>query len=417
MPSAAILLIGSELTAGRVSDRNGSLLARELERSCVRVRSLLTVGDSKAEICKGLSTLAAQDPDLIVISGGLGPTFDDLTAQAIADYTARPLTLNRKARVWISKAAAPYEGHTDREIFEAAIQKQALLPRGAILLKPVGTAVGFVLQSRKTVMVILPGVPREARVMWQDAKKVPSLKRLFSTRAGHITLRFYGAGEPEVSAFISRRLRSFGLSRRPDISVCGAYGEVEVVLSYRKGPMATSALLVAHALEKRFRQELYSKDGSPLEVVIANLLERIKATYAVAESCTGGLLGAMVTAIPGASKTFYGGVISYDNTLKTAVLGVSQEDLDNRGAVSKEVAAQMAQGCRLRCKTTYALAITGIAGPESEGNKPVGLVFIGLSGPRGTHVERYVFSGGREEIRRYSVASALHLLYRELRKA
>jgi nicotinamide-nucleotide amidase len=409
-PRAAVLVTGDEILAGRIRDRNSATLAASLASRGVGVQRVLAVGDDLEAIVDGLSDLLATRPDLIVTSGGLGPTHDDRTMQAVAEVTGRPLEVDPAALLMVRRARATLRGieQVPQEVRRRVEEKQAALPRGAQTLEPAGTAPGCVVVHDGVPIVVLPGPPWELAVMWEAALSGSAavgevLDRAVVDEEARL-LRLYGVVESEVVEALDRS-GSDGLR----IGVCARAGETEVSV---RGPASAVAGLEA-AFEDRFGARLYSRNGeSALEVVARRLAARGE-TLAVAESCTGGLLGGLLTSLPGSSVWFVGGVVAYANELKQALLGVAPETLAGHGAVSAECAREMALGARAATGASWAVSVTGVAGPAGgTPEKPVGLVYLGVAAPDGRawSEERRWPRGDRERIRERAAAVAVHLV-------
>ena len=370
------------------------------------------VGDGIDAIGGALARLLGDGLDLVCVSGGLGPTHDDLTMEAVARVTGRAMVLDARALGLVSARSMVLQG--DAAILAALREKQATLPEGAVMLPPPGTAPGCVLRDGPTTIVVLPGPPWELQSMWEDALGEPLLAEVIARAPGmdERVLRVHGVPESTFVAAIAdldpdawRRLR---------VGVCARDGELEVTV---RCPPADS--WAADALEGRVAEglgdALFSRDGSTVDDVVARALLASGQTVAVAESCTGGGLGARLTARAGASAYVLGGVISYADAVKTDVLGVNPEVIRLHGAVSAECAEGMAIGARRLLGSDWALAITGIAGPGGgDAEKPVGLVHLALAGPGGVRHAEQRRGGDRDSIRARAVAGALHLLRRGL---
>lgn len=404
--NAVIIAVGSELTTGRVVDANQPWLSAQLDKAGIETVLALTVPDSRPLIAGAIARAFELEPDIIVVSGGLGPTEDDMTSAAIATALDLGLTLDPAAANMVAGAV----GFEDLEPHQ---EKQATLPAGSMAVAPAGTAPGFILMPRSIPLVVLPGVPREMREMWERIRSSPPVQAVMdkATVPERSVLCFYGCGEPAVNdafgtVFADSRV---GL----DVSICSQRREVRLELSY---PVELKSK-VADGLA-RIRTELgewYYSDGAEVEAVIAELLIRAGKTLAVGESCTGGLLGAVITCIQGSSDFFRGGVTAYHNEIKHKILKVRQQALDVAGAVSEPVAQQLALGARSVLDADYGIGITGIAGPGGgTADKPVGLVFICVSSQAGDIVERFDFTGGRQDVRAAAVTAALHMLRRKL---
>lgn len=407
---AAILVTGDEILRGRIREANAGILARSLEERGIEIARIEIVGDELDAVLAALGRLLAGGVDLVCVTGGLGPTHDDLTMEAVGRATGRPLAVDAAALEMVRARSLPIR--SGAAVQRAVQRKQASLPAGAAVLPPAGTAPGAVLEHEGVLVVVLPGPPWELEAMWGAAlADQPALAALVARAggAGERILRIHAVPESVLVAEID------GLGRdvwdRLTVGICARDGELEVTV--RSDPADAWA---ADALEQRIADALgaalFSRDGATVDEVVARGLAGAGQTVAVAESCTGGGLGARLTARPGSSAYVLGGVIAYADAVKVDLLGVDPDVLARHGAVSAECAEQMAEGARRRLGSDWALSITGVAGPGGgTPEKPVGLVYVGLSGPSGTsHIRLERPWGGREGIRTRAVASAMHLL-------
>jgi nicotinamide-nucleotide amidase len=402
---AVIIAVGSELTRGRVQDTNSAWLSQGLHRSGIVVELVINVPDELSIMEQAIRNSLGLKPGLMIITGGLGPTQDDITAPAVAAALGLELELSRDALEAMAEAigfSQPGEHHL----------KQATIPAGSKMLAPVGTAPGFIVNAGETVMVVLPGVPREMEVMWQQASATREVAAVTSRAelAGTLTLCLYGEGEPSVDAYLSEVLPQSSLI---EASICSRFGEVEVQLDFPHDAIE-AAESVIDRFEERFAGSIYSRGESIETTIVARLAKRGKS-LAVAESCTGGLLAAAIVDVGGASEVFRGGIVAYHNDVKVSQLGVREEVLESAGAVSEPTAQWMAVGARSRLAADYGIGITGIAGPKGgTEEKPVGLVYICVSSTSGDVVKGFNLSGGRASIRRAAVIAALHMLFNHI---
>ena len=407
-PRAAILVTGDEILRGRIQERNAGILSRSLEGHGVEIARIEVVGDGRAAIATAVARLLEEGHDLLCISGGLGPTHDDLTMQAVGDAIGRPLAVDPRALAMVRARSAGIR--SDRAVQEELHEKQASLPAGSILLAPAGTAPGCIVGHEGVTLVVLPGPPWELSAMWETAISVPAVARIIACaeRASERILRVHAVPESSLVATID------GIDpdvwNRLTVGICAREGELEITV--RSAP---DDVWAADALEARIAEgvgrSLFSRDGATIDDVVAAGLIAADQTIAVAESCTGGGLGARLSARAGASRYLLGGVIAYADAVKLEALGVAPEVIRRHGAVSAECAEQMAVGVRHRLGSDWALSITGIAGPDGgSADKPVGLVFIALAGPSGVRHIEHRRGGDREAIRDRAVAGALHLL-------
>jgi nicotinamide-nucleotide amidase len=412
--SAEIICVGTELLLGDILNSNSQYLAQQLAQLGIPHYYQTVVGDNPERL-KQVIEIAISRAQILIFTGGLGPTPDDLTCETIADFFGVPLIERPEIIADITKKFAQ-RGRS----MTPSNRKQALIPQGAdILPNPSGTAPGIIWQPRPNVTIFtFPGVPSEMHQMWSETA-VPFLKNqgwgkeIIYSRS----LKFWGIGE---SALAEKVAPYFNLPN-PTVAPYAGKGEVRLRIS-AKAPTKEVAEALISPVEKQLKDiagwDYYGADDDTLAAVLGRLLRANTETLSVAESCTGGGLGQMLTDISGSSDYFWGGVIAYDNSAKVRLLGVKPEDLDKFGAVSATVAEQMATGVKNRLSTTWGLSITGIAGPTGgTDTKPVGLVYIGLAGPQDqvTSFEyRFGAMRGRALIRHVSANTALDLLRRKL---
>jgi nicotinamide-nucleotide amidase len=412
---AAIIVTGTEVLTGRVTDRNGPWLAEQLRVDGVDVAYVLTVGDRPDDLYEALR-FAGDSADLIVTSGGLGPTADDLTAEIVADVQGRPLhvdmALERRIAVIVERLSAGRGWHLDPDATATANRKQALVPLGATVLEPVGTAPGLVVPTADgragPPVVVLPGPPNELQAMWPAALADPAVETALAQRAElrQRILRLWGTPESELAATMrdaSDRLTGL------EITTCLRAGELEIVTRY--GVAAEPACRdFAAVIAAAYPNALFSPDGRTVDDIVADGLLHRRLTIATAESCTAGLLAGRLTERPGSSAYVLGGFVAYANSAKQQQLGVPAELIESVGAVSAEVAEAMAIGARRQLGADIGVGVTGVAGPGGGSTaKPVGLVHLCVVGPGTTLARRVTLPGPRAEIRRRAVVAALHL--------
>lgn len=412
---AAIVVTGDEVLRGRIQERNAGLIARSLDAAGVAVERVEILGDDLDGLAAAIRATLASGVDLLVTTGGLGPTHDDVTMEAVAAAAGRPLALDAGALAMVEARTLALPGAP--QVARAIHEKQASLPEGARVLPPIGTAPGAALELDGALVVVLPGPPWELEAMWEAARAEPPVAPLLARAGGpdERVLRVHAVPESRaVAAFATLGRDAWDRLR---VGICARDGELEITV--RSAPGDDWA---AEALEGRlgeaFGEALYSRDGAGVDEVVARGLIAAGQTVAVAESCTGGGLGARLTERPGSSAYVLGGVISYSDAVKRDVLGVDAEVLRREGAVSAEVAAAMAAGASRLLGSDWALSITGVAGPGGgSARKPVGLVYIGIAGPGGAGVEEHRLRGDRRRVRERAAALALHALRRALEAA
>ena len=412
-PSAEIISVGTELLLGNILNSNAQFIAQQLAQLGIPHYYQTVVGDNPDRLKRAIAT-ACERSEILIFTGGLGPTPDDLTTATIADFFDTPLIENSEVVADIAQKFA----QRGREMTDNN-RKQALIPQGAeVLYNPVGSAPGMIWQPRSGVTILtFPGVPTEMKEMWQQTA-VPYLKRQGWGQEIIVSriLKFWGLAESSLA----EKVADFFELQNPTVAPYANFGEVKLRIS-AKAVSEEAAHQIIAPVEAQLKQigglDCYGSDDDTIAAVVGELLNVTQTTLSVAESCTGGGLGQMLTSVSGSSGYFWGGVISYDNSAKIALLGVDPETLAQQGAVSAAVAQQMAVGARSRLNTTWALSITGIAGPDGgTETKPVGLVYIGLAGP-GEQVTSFAHqfgARGREWVRHVSACSALDHLRRRL---
>jgi len=413
---AGIVVTGTEVLTGRVSDRNGPWLAEQLRLVGVDVGRVVVVGDRADDLVAALHHLMA-DHDLVITSGGLGPTADDLTARVVADVQGRPSRLDpdleRRIGVVVEALMARRRWKSDPEALAAGTRKQATVPEGAFVLEPVGTAPGLVVLPVEgrigPPVVVLPGPPSELRGMWPAALAAPAVVELLArtTPLQQDTIRLWGTLEADLAASLRRIEAKLG---DLEVSTCLRDGELEIVTRFAPAVRDRVDLLRQTILDD-FGSTVFSTDGSTVDDVVAEALTARGWTVATAESCTGGLLGARLTARPGSSGYVVGTVVGYANDVKTSLLGVPAATLQAHGAVSEEVATALAEGARTVLGADVGIGVTGIAGPGGgTQDKPVGTVELAVVSPTGRRTRRLSLPGDRDLVRLRSVVTALHEL-------
>ena len=422
---AGIVVTGTEVLTGRVSDRNGPWLAERLRELGVDLETIVVVGDRPDDMRAALTWLASEGVDLIVTSGGLGPTADDLTAAVVGDFQGREMVMDEPLRGRIAKIlegiARRWPG-IDLDAIEEGNRKQATIPLGATILEPVGTAPGLVVTAADgrsgPAVVVLPGPPRELQPMWAAAVETQALREAVSARSEirQEMLRLFGIPESEIAETL-RRAQEAGIDLDAlEVTTCLRRGEVEIVTRYDPGQQATYDAFAA-IVRERHAATLFSDDGTSVDEQVAALLTRAPArTVATAESCTGGLVAARLTDMPGASAYVRGGIVAYADRTKVDLAGVDPELIAAHGAVSVEVARALADGAIARLDADVGIGITGVAGPGGGSEeKPVGLVWVSVAERGGARIDRKInLPGARADVRDRTTTVALHLLRRVL---
>lgn len=412
-PRAAIVATGSELVRGERHDRNGPFLAAEAVRLGLDPVRIEIVGDGVDELDAAFRQ--AFESDLALVSGGLGPTHDDRTVELVARVADRPLVLDAELEDQIGTISRTIADRLGRPYadFTTGVRKQATRPDGSISLGLAGTAPGLVLDLDDTVVVVLPGPPRELQRLWPRALATEPVQRVLSRAPArtHTVLRFFGTPESAVAEALAE---AGGEGDGLDVTICAREFEIHVDL-FAEPEAQERGAAVAAALRSSLAPYLFVEDERTIAEIVLDLCRSADVTLATAESCTGGMVATRLTSVPGASEVFVGSVVAYANEIKQASLDVPAELIATHGAVSAEVAAAMAEGARARLGADVAVAVTGVAGPGGGSeDKPVGLVFAHAVGPDGEKAVRTELPGDREMIRGRATAAALHLVRRLL---
>lgn len=407
-PRAAVVVTGSELLTGVISDANGPWVARQLGELGFEVSHVLVVGDRPGDLRDALEFVSGAA--LVVTSGGLGPTADDLTGEVVADYAGAPLELDEAMRTHIHEIIAGWAARSgfDGPALERAVTKQSMVPRGALTLVPVGTAPGLVVRTPGPIVVVLPGPPRELTRMWPAALASAPVAELLAgvPAAGSRSLRFFGLPESEIAATL-RELDVTGV----EVTTCLRRSELEVDLRPLPGADVDA---LTDSIVARHRKNLVSADGTGTDELVARGLTGKGWTVATGESCTGGMLASRLVDRAGSSAYVAGGVVAYSNWAKTALLGVPAELIAEFGAVSPQVARALADGARERFGADVGIGITGVAGPDGGTEaKPVGYVCFCVTTADGAVLARDPqLPGSRADVRERSVDAGMHLLLR-----
>lgn len=405
-----IIAIGDELTSGRILNTTSSFAARHLFEAGYEIYAMHTIGDTPALIGEALKRAIGR-VDAVLVTGGLGMTDDDLTNEAVSKALNRPTMPNLDVLANVrqhldSITAAPV----------GQLEKLAWLPEGAEVLNPDSRMAGYMLVQDNTPVYFLPGIPSQMKQLlvehvlpglatWNREHALSTYQRIF---------RIFNLPETEVN----RRIATLDLNGCANIGYYPVFPEVHLSLTIRdKEPGNAKRLFQSscQAIDTVLGDAIYGHNRDSMERVVGRLLQEKGITLAVAESCTGGLISEKLTAIPGSSCYFLGGVVSYANSLKSSYLGVAKDILEQRGAVSREVAEQMAVGVREGSAADIGLAVTGIAGPDGGSDeKPVGTVYIGIATPNGKWVSKFLFEGNRHQIREITAQTGLDLVRKYL---
>ncbi len=408
---AIILAVGNELTSGQTVDTNSAYLARQLLARGIETVGHHTVPDDREAIASALAG-AAGAADLVLVTGGLGPTADDLTRHGLADAMAAELVLDEKA---LATLEAFFRRRGRRMVPTNRVQ--AMFPAGSRAIEnQAGTAQGIAARLGGADVYVMPGVPHEMRWIFENriAGELPSAPNAIVERVVHA----FGTGESDMAAKIVDLMRR---GANPTVGTTVSAGLISVRVSAQAETADQADTLAERSVaevKSRLGQWVVGEGEATIASVVGDLLRQAGRTLSTAESCTGGLLGQMITDVPGASDYYAGGVVSYANEVKRDALGVPEEMLNAHGAVSEPVAKAMAAGVRRQMKSDYGVAVTGIAGPAGGSEaKPAGLVYIALACPDGVAVHRHVFPGDRRTVRRRSATAALNHLRLALRNA
>lgn len=410
----AIVATGSELVRGDRHDRNGPFLAHATLSLGLEPARITIVGDDPAEL--ELALREAFAADLSIVSGGLGPTHDDRTVELVARAAGVGLVAHEELEAEIEAVSRSFAERLGRPYadFAHGVRKQATLPAGAISVGLAGTAPGFVLQTERAAVVVLPGPPGELQRLWPAALATSPVRGVLARarQRDRRTLRLYGVSESSVA----RTLYEAGGdgAKGLDVTVCARDFEIHVDALVEPGAEARADALLS-AIRLEHERHVFAEDERTAEEMLIGMCRARGLTLATAESCTGGLVGERLTRVPGASDVYLGGVISYSDRAKESLLGVRSDLLRRHGAVSAEVAAAMAGGARDRLGADVGLAVTGIAGPGGgTREKPVGLVYVHAETPDGGDGVDFSYPGDRESIRRRASVAVLHLARRLL---
>ncbi len=420
---AGILVTGTEVLTGIISDRNGPWLSERLREVGVDAAMIHIVGDRPEDLVGSLEYMKGEGMAVVITSGGLGPTADDLTAEIVGRFCGREMVLDDELEAKIAEILRPllrrWPG-LDQEALRESNRKQAVIPKGATILDPVGTAPGLVVPPAQSgggpTVVVLPGPPRELQPMWRTAIQTEAFREAIAGATTYVNgvLRLFGIPESEIASTL-RAAEADGLELEPlEITTCLRRGEIEVSTRYEP-PGEDAYRKLVQFIRDRHSDTLFSEDGSTVDDQVIALLSG--RTVAVAESCTGGMMSARLTDRGGSSAYFLGGVVAYSNEAKIEHVGVDAELIARFGAVSTEVAEALADGAAERFGAEIGIGITGIAGPDGgTKEKPVGTVCFSVSSRDGRRITRATrLPGDRADVRDRSTTVAMHLLRRLLK--
>lgn len=407
--NAQIIAVGSELLTSQRLDTNSLFLTEHLNNLGVEVVTKYIVGDDRTRLAE-LVLRAVSQSEILIVSGGLGPTEDDVTRDAVALALDRRLVFHPE----ISDHLEIRFRKAGRKMAEVN-RRQALIIEGAeILENDRGTAPGQWIELSDACIMLLPGPPHELKAMFTRQCEPRLLRRIPKQVIETLVLRVAGMAESDLDQAISPLYKKY---ENPATTILAAAGDIQIHLRARCATELEAAALlakVAGPIELLLGDKIYSRNGESLEATTGELLRKHFATLSVAESCTGGLLAERITSVPGSSDYFAGGFVTYSKQMKMECLGVSEQTLAEHGTVSKEAAEAMAIGARRRAGSTFALSITGEAGPKASENVPVGTVYVGLADINSCQVVHRQFLGDRARIRVFATQMALDLLRRKL---
>ena len=403
-----VITIGDEILYGHILDTNARFISQSLAEAGIPAAYLTSCGDSLSAIQKCLA-IALKRAEVIVVTGGLGPTHDDVTREAVAGFYRKKLVFHSPTFKRIQR-----QFRARKITLTPSNRRQAYIPQGANALKnTVGNAAGFIIKKGRSICAVMPGVPREMKVMTQKGL-LPYLKKISKGETiTHHTIRTFGIGESSLFEKISK----LKVPQSVSVAYLPRYTGVDVRLTVSINRYRRLLQKVRREVSSLIKEYIYGKNQETLEQIIGTILKKKGQTLAIAESCTGGLIGDRITSVPGSSRYFKLGVVAYSNQAKSAILGVPQSTLQKYGAVSEETALAMAQGVKKAARAGIGIATTGIAGPggASKG-KPVGMVCIGLSLPRGKQITGTYYSRGNRNINKTRFAqAALFGLFQQLK--
>ncbi len=420
---AGILVTGTEVLTGIITDRNGPWLSERLREVGVDAAMIQIVGDRTDDLLASLEYMRREGMAVVITSGGLGPTADDLTAEIVGRFCGREMVLDDELEAKIAEILRPLMRRwpgLDQDALRESNRKQAVIPKGSTILDPIGTAPGLVVPPAQAgggpTVVVLPGPPRELQPMWGTAIETAAFREAIAGSTTYVNgvLRLFGIPESEIASTL-RAAEAADLELEPlEITTCLRRGEIEVSTRYEP-PDEHAYQELVRFIRERHSDTLFSEDGSTVDdQVIALLSER---SVAVAESCTGGLMSARLTDRGGSSAYFRGGVVAYSNEAKIEHVGVDAELIARHGAVSTQVAEALADGAAERFGADIGIGITGIAGPDGgTKEKPVGTVCFSVSLREGRRITRSTrLPGDRADVRDRSTTVAMHMLRRLLK--
>lgn len=406
---AEIIAIGTEILLGDIVNTNAQYLAKELAALGIDVYHQSVIGDNEERIMEGISK-AFKNSEIVITTGGLGPTQDDITKEVGAKLFNKELVLHEESLDWLKKYLK-----TDDEYVVEANKKQAYIPKDSIVLKNnYGTAPGIIINENNRILIILPGPPKEMKKIFEEYVR-DYLKDITGNIIKSKTIRMFGIGESVMAKKVDHIIKN---AKNPTVAPYAKESDVIIRITAKAHSEEECNKLIRPVYEEIksiLGEYIYGEDEDSLEKVVANMLCAKQMSIASAESCTGGLIAASLVSYPGISEVFMEGVVTYSNEARISRLGVKEETLNKYGAVSKETAEEMAVGIAKTAKTDIGVSTTGIAGPSGGSEeKPVGLVYIGLYIKGKTVVKKFNFNGDREQVRRRATLNALNMIRKEL---
>lgn len=404
------IAVGTEILLGQILNTNAKFISEKLAELGIDMYYQTVVGDNADRLTHAIKD-ALERADIVITTGGLGPTNDDITKEVAAQTLGLPLELDEES---LERIKIRFH-HIHREFHLDIQQKQAYMPQGCIILQNNnGTAPGCIIEKGGKIVVILPGPPKEMQPMFLESVK-PYFEKFSTDMLYSRVVRIFGMGEAQVEEIFGERMRE---AKNPTIAPYAKEGETTLRVTAKCRIQEEGKKLVEEEMEKisaRLGDVVYSTEDDTLPQKVVKLLKESHKTLALAESCTGGLVAKSITDIPGASTVFCEGYVTYSNEVKSKILGVSEDTLAQYGAVSEPTAREMAQGLLARSGADIAVSLTGIAGPDGgTDEKPVGLVYVGVSTPENTHVTKLNLYGNREKVRYLAMLNACDLVRRTL---
>lgn len=406
---AIILAIGNEVVSGDIVNTNAAYIADYLKSFGIEVVANGAVTDKKKHILKAIKA-SFKKADLIITTGGLGPTYDDITKKAVSEYFDRELVMDESS----AKRIKEYFEKLEKPMSKTN-ESQAYFPKGAEIIPNYnGTAPGAVVRDGERALIMLPGPPTEMSLMLKSAVVTELLNEKKSGEIYETKISFFGIGESTLQEILSEYLfASDEITVAPYIKT----GEVQLKITVKAPSTALAkekTAKIKEALRERVGEYIYSENGEELEEVVVKRLKEKEMKLVTVESCTGGLIAKKITDVSGASEVYDGGLVTYSNEMKMTLCGVKEETLEEYGAVSKGTAVEMAEGALKRYGADIAVSVTGVAGPGASEDKPAGLVYIGIATHKKSDAVRYSFGGNREKVREQSAKTALYTVLKNI---